>query len=157
VPSGVFHTGISCSDFAASPTSGFLPEIDYTVSNGQIGQNVSPGVFFYYTRITTTVPNQVVTVSQSNTSTNNAALFLTKQTQAYLYSPSCVTLQTGTLTGGGSGASFTVATPGNYVIGIKYDTKTIAGTTPPVPANITYNFTTNLGGLTGASVQLVKP
>ena len=53
-------------------------------------------------------------------------------------------------------ASFTVAVPGTYHIGIKYQTKSIAGTTAPVPANITYNFSTSLGGNTGASVLLKK-
>ena len=38
-------------------------------------QSINPGVFFFWTKITTTSPNQVVTVTQTNTSTNNAALF----------------------------------------------------------------------------------
>ena len=155
MPSGVFHTGISCSDFASigSSSSGFLAEIDYTVSNGKIGQNVSPGVFFYYTRITTTVANQTVTVFQSNDC--GAAPFQTKQTQAYLYSLSCSTLQTGTPTATG-GATFIVASPGTYIIGIKYDTKSIAGTTAPVCPTTTYTFSTSAAGSISASVPLIK-
>ena len=45
-------------------------------------------------------------------------------------------------------------TPGTYFIGIKYDPKTLAGTKVPVPATVTYTFTTSLGGSTGASVLL---
>ena len=49
-----------------------------------------------------------------------------------------------------------MATPGTYHIGIKYSTKSIAGTIAPVPSDITYNFATSLGGQTGASVLLKK-
>ena len=56
----------------------------------------------------------------------------------------------------GSGASFTVPLPGDYVIALKYRTKPLAKMTPPVPASITYTFTTSLGGNTSASVPL-KP
>ena len=113
-------------------------------------------MFFYWTHITTTVPNQVVTVSQTNTSTNNTALFLVHQGWDRLYKGDCSSYKSGTEIAGGSGASFTVLTPGDYIIGIKYQTKSIAGTPAPVPANIVYNFTTNLGGSTAASVKLTK-
>jgi dolichol kinase len=65
-------------------------------------------------------------------------------------------LSDGVLTNGSTTASFTVTTPGTYVIQIKYNSKSIAGTTAPIPANITYSFGTSLGGNTGASVQLLK-
>src|SRR5262249_3258968 len=116
--------------------------------------NVNPGVFFFYTKVTTAVPNQVVTVSQTNNSTNNAALFLARS--ASFFTSSCGTGGNGTFTANSTGASFTLPTPGTWILQIKYDSKTIAGTTAPAPANITYSFTTTLGGQTGASVQLVK-
>ena len=97
-----------------------------------------------------------MTVSQSNTSTNNAALFEIHQGWDRVYTGNCSSYITGTETGGGTGATFTIKTPGNYILGIKYQTKTIAGTTAPVPANITYNFTTSLGGNTGGAVLLKK-
>ena len=131
-------------------------QINYTTSGGKIGQNINPGVFFFWTTITTTVPNQVVTASQTNTSTNNAALFTVHQGWDRLYLGDCSSYTTGTEIAGGSGASFTVPTPGTYHIGIKYSTKSIAGTTAPVPSDITYNFATSLGGQTGASVLLKK-
>jgi len=142
----------SCSTYN-NGTSATLTAINYTLSNaGKISQNVNPGVFFYFTKITTTTANQTVTVSQSNTSTNNAALFQVQS--ANIYTSTCGTLASGTLINNGTGASFTLAAPGTYIIGIKYTTKSIAGTTAPVPADITYNFTTSLGGTTGASVLL---
>ena len=101
--------------------------------------------------------NQVVTVIQSNTSTNSTPLFGILNGQAWLYPADCSSHTSGTVTGpNNSGASFTIPTPGTYIIGIKYQTKTIAGAPAPVPADITYNFTTSLGGSTGASVLLKK-
>jgi hypothetical protein len=147
-------TQVDCSLFA-SGTAPTLTTINYPKSNGKIGQGIDPGVFFYWTHITTTVPNQVVTVTQSNTSTNNAALFSVAQGWDRLYTGNCSSWTAGTIIGvHNSGASFTVPTPGTYIIGIKYDVKSIAGTNVPVPATITYNFVTSLGGSTGASVVL---
>ena len=148
-------TSVDCQTFVNGTPA--LGQINYSVdSAGKIGTGINPGVFFYWTKITTTTSNQVVTVSQSNTSTNNAALFGVHQGWDRLYTGDCSSWSAGTVIANGSGASFTVPTPGNYVIGVKYSTKTIAGTTAPVPANITYNFTTTLGALTAASVPLVK-
>jgi hypothetical protein len=155
-PTGqITPTQVQCSDIL-NGTAPTLDGINYTVSGGKIAQSINPGVFFFWTKITTTVPNQVVTVSQSNTSTNNAALFEINQGWDRVYTGDCSSYISGTETGGGTGATFTIKTPGNYILGIKYQTKTIAGTTAPVPANITYNFTTSLGGNTGGAVLLKK-
>jgi hypothetical protein len=156
IPLGqITPTNVECADIL-SGTAPTLAQINYTVSGGKIAQSINPGVFFFWTTITTTIPNQVVTVSQSNTSTNNAALFTVHQGWDRLYQGDCSSYTSGTLIAGGSGASFIVPTPGTYIIGIKYSTKSIAGTNAPVPDDITYNFTTSLGGNTGASVLLKK-
>jgi uncharacterized repeat protein (TIGR01451 family) len=148
-------TQTRCQDFVTG-TAATLSQINYPVPGGLIGQGINPGAYFYYTKITTTSSNQVVTVSQSNTSTNGAALFKILNGQALLYTSSCSVITRGTVIAGGSGASFTVASPGTYIIGIKYTTKSIVGTPAPVPANITYYCTASLGGTTSASVKLVK-
>jgi hypothetical protein len=157
IPPGgqITPTNVDCSQIrdGTAPT---LDAINYPSSGGKIGQGINPGVFFYWTKITTTVPNQVVTVSQSNNSTNNAALFLVHQGWDRLYTGDCSSYTSGTETAGGSGATFTVPTPGSYIIGVKYQTKTIAGTPVPVPPTITYTFTTSLGATTSAKVVL-KP
>jgi hypothetical protein len=156
-PTGLIApTQTTCSD-VLNGTAAVLGQVNYSLSGGRIGQGINPGVFFFYSKITTTLPNQVVTVSQSNTSTNNTPLFGILNGQAWLWSGDCSSKIVGSTTGANdSGASFTVPTPGNYIIGIKYQTKTIAGANAPVPADITYNFSTSLGGQTGASVLLKK-
>jgi len=155
-PGGIIApTQTTCND-VLNGTASTLGQINYTLSGGKIAQSINPGVFFYYTKITTTTPNQVVTVSQSNTSTNNTPLFQALNGQAWLWKGDCSSHTVGALIANGSGATFTVPTPGNYIIGIKYQTKSIVGAPAPIPANITYNFTTSLGGSTGASVLLKK-
>src|SRR5262245_37162001 len=131
LPGGkITPTQVECSDFLAGPPT--LSSINYPSSNGLIGQGINPGKFFFWTSITTTIPNQVVTVQQSNTSSNNAALFGIHQGWQRLYTGTCSSWTQGTQTNNGTGASFTVPTPGSYVIGIKYDPKSIAGTSVPV-------------------------
>jgi len=158
IPPGglIAPTQTTCND-VLNGTAQTLGQVNYSVTGGKIGQGINPGVFFYYAQITTTVPNQVVTVTQSNNSTNNAALFGILNGQAWLWSGDCSSKIVGTVTGpNDSGATFTVPTPGNYIIGIKYQTKSIAGTTAPVPADITYTFTSSLGATTTAKVLLHK-
>src|SRR5207249_838133 len=59
----ILPTNTECSDFT-SGTSPALPGIFYSLNGaGKINQSINPGVFFYYTYVTTTVPNQVVTTS----------------------------------------------------------------------------------------------
>ena len=156
-PRGVIApTQTTCQSYVAG-TAPTLGQVTYPVSGNKIGQGINPGVFFYYSRITTTRANQTVAVSESNTSTNGAALFGILNGQAWLYPLNCSSHAVGSTIGtNGSGASFTVKAPGTYVIGIKYDTKTIAGTKTPNPSTVTYNFTTSLGTSTSASVLLVR-
>jgi hypothetical protein len=156
-PTGLIApTQTTCND-VLNGTAQVLGQVNYRTSGGVIGQSINPGVFFFYSKITTTVPNQTVTVTQTNTSTNNAALFGILNGQAWLWSGDCSSKIVGTTFGpNDSQATFTVPTPGNYIIGIKYQTKTLVGTVAPIPPDITYNFATSLGGSTGASVLLKK-
>lgn len=148
-------TDFECPSILAG-TAPALGQVTYSAVGGKIAQGLSPGAFYYWTKITTTVPNQVVTVTQSNTSVNNAALFGVLQGWDRVYTSTCGSWKAGTLIANGSGASFTIGAPGTYFVGIKYATKSIAGTVAPVPANLTYRFTTSLGGVTGGSVLLKK-
>jgi hypothetical protein len=155
-PGGLItHTNVACEDvLSGDAVNSVIDAVNYPSSRGNIGQGINPGKFFFWSTITTTVPNQVVTVTQTNTSTNNAALFQIHQGWARIYTGNCASWKAGTEINGGSGASFTVPTPGTYIIGIKYDPKSLAGTKVPVPPTVTYSFATSLGGTTGATVLL---
>jgi len=156
-PTGIIApASTSCND-VLNGTAQSLAQVNYSIGRGRIGQGINPGVFFYYVKITTTTPNQVVTVTESNTSTNNTPLFGILNGQAWLWNASCSSFAAGTTSGqNGGNASFTVPVPGDYIIGFKYQTKTIAGAPAPVPATVTYNFVTSLGIGTTGSVLLKK-
>ena len=77
-------------------------------------------------------------MSQSD-ATRTTLLLLIHQDWHRVYTRDCGWDKTGTQIAGGAGASFTIATPGSYIIGIKYDPKSIVGTPVPVPATVTYN------------------
>jgi uncharacterized repeat protein (TIGR01451 family) len=145
-------TETTCQQFA-SGTASTLGQINYPVSGGKIGQGINPGVFFYYATIT--VPaNTVVTVVESQS--DAAALFQIQKDQARLYKGDCSSWTGGTLNGAATGASFTIATAGTYIISVKYSTKSIAGTTAPTSDPVTYTFTASPPGATSSAAVLLK-
>jgi hypothetical protein len=151
----ITETNVDCTDVLSGNASNFLVSgVNYANSKGLIGQGINPGKFYYWAKITTTTANQVVTVTQSNDSANHSAPFLIHQGWDRVYTGNCGSWTAGTEIAGGAGATFTIATPGSYVIGIKYDPKSLAGTPVPVPATVKYTFTTSLGAGTSASVNL---
>ena len=109
-PKGLItHTQVACRDvLSGAAATMVIGQVNYPSSGGKIGQGINPGKFFYWTQITTTIPNQVVTVSQTNTSTNNMAKFLIHQGWARVYTGNCASYKSGTEIAGGSGASFTI-------------------------------------------------
>ena len=114
----ITHTNVDCGDVLSGNASNFLiGGMNYPNSHGKIGQGIDPGKFFYWVKITTTTPNQVVTVSQSNTSTNNFPSIKIHQDWQRVYTGNCASFKTGTQIAGGAGASFTIATPGSYIVG----------------------------------------
>jgi hypothetical protein len=153
LPGAILPTNTTCSDFVNNTTPA-LPAIYYKVSGGNIAQSINPGVFFYYTYFDTTTANQTVTTSQHTT--NSAPLFTLNQGHAWLYTLACgLVSNSPTLAGTptGSAASFTIATPGTYVLQLQYSTKSIAGLTAPTASPSTYSFDNSL--IDNASVPLV--
>ena len=152
----ITDTNVTCGDVLSGNASNFLiGQINYPNNNGKIGQGINPGKFFYWAKITTTIPNQVVTVTQSKTGTG-AGLFQigTPSNWARVYTGDCASFITMTVINGGTGASVVIPTPGNYIIGIKYDPKSLVGLPVPTPPTVTYTFTTSLGSSTEAKVDL---
>src|SRR5262249_11607105 len=149
IPPGgqITPTNVDCTDIL-NGTAPTLDAVNYPSKNGLIGQGMNPGVFFYWAKITVPAGTTSITVSQSNNSTNNAALFQIHQGWIRLYSADCSSFTTGTQNAAGTGGTFSVTPGASYIIGIKYNPKSIVGTPVPVPATITYTFTTSLGATT---------
>jgi hypothetical protein len=146
---------VACSDVLAAnvPPQFVISNVTYGNFKGNI-RGTSPGQLYYWAVVTTTTANQVVTVSQSNTSTNNATPLKVNSGVFRIYSGGCKSFTSGTVNAAKTGGSFTVATPGTYVIQVEFDTNVLENTPVPVPSTIVYTFTTSIGG--SASVTL-KP
>src|SRR5262249_32236880 len=121
---GLIAGSATCQQFVGK-TAAALGQVNYSVSGGKIAKSINPGTFVYYAAITTTAPNQIVTVSQSNTSSNSAAPFGVLQGQALLWSGDCSKkVLVGTVSGtNDSVAAYAIPVAGSYVIAVKYQTK----------------------------------
>jgi hypothetical protein len=147
-PGKILPTNTECTDFVNNTTPA-LAGIFYSVKGGNIGQNINPGVFFYYTYVTTTTANQLVTTSQH--ATNGAPLFSLNQGHIWVYTaPNCALVSQPTQAG--TSVSLTIATPGTYVLRLQYSTKSIAGKTAPTASPSLYTF--DINGTDNASVPL---
>jgi hypothetical protein len=146
-------TNVDCTDVLAG-TAPNLPGIFYPNSGGKVGQGINPGVFFYWTKVTIPAGMTTLTTSQSNTSTNGFPNFQIHQGWQRLYTANCSSYVTGTQINGGTAASFSVTPGTSYILGIKYNVKSVVGANVPVPPTITFNFSTSVGGSTSAKVDL---
>jgi hypothetical protein len=137
-------TGTTCQQYQGS-TAATLGQVRYTtVKGGSIG-SVSPGVFFYYTRVSGATGD---TVAITESHTGAAPTIPIQQKQVLLYSdPGCATLKWKTLTVNPDGTvTGTLPSSGTFIISVKYDTSSLKGKTAPVPPTSTYSFGTNLNG-----------
>ena len=151
-------TGTTPQQFA-NGTASTLPAIFYS-GRGTISQNVNPGVFFYFSSVV--VPNAgpfTITITEANDSTNNAWPFLVHQGQIGLYSANGTTFITSghdlgngnaTITGNASSAGQ------QFIVSVKYNSKSIVGGPWPTPSIVQYTWTTSVNGISGptASVKL---
>ena len=108
--------------------------------------NANPGVFFYYTRLIAPSSSFRVTVKQSNDNPG-FKLFATHQGQIRLWTVGCASFVQGV---GGTAPfiNITGATAGTtYVLSVKYDTKSISGSTftGAFGPDVTYSFNAYFG------------
>jgi hypothetical protein len=143
----IAHTSTTCAMYNTGlQPSDYLTTLFYSASGGTVGNNVNPGVFFFYTRVTVTGAPQNVTVVQTTDSNNPTELFAPQQSQANLYTSTCAGVN---ISGTASGGTVTYANvpAGDYIIGIKYDSKTFVGSPAPAPQVPTYTFKAYVNGV----------
>ncbi len=150
-------TQTTCQQYrdGTAPT---LEHLQYTTKGTKINA-VSPGVFFYYTKITDGLQNDLVDITQ----TDDAAPVLPipiNNGQVVLYDfDSCKVLKwkhldvrpDGTATG-------TLPTDGDFIIGTKYNPSALKGKLAPDPTTVTYSFGAMLDGTvvdSGVTIDLV--
>jgi hypothetical protein len=111
-------------------------------------------VFFYWVSVTVPGGNNSVTITQTIQPGNTFTCKFAVASGSNVFDSNCVSVPdtitqdpaTGAVT-----AQFT-APAGTYIIGIKYDAKSIAGCTAPNPTTVHYDFTTT--GLPGSTQTL---
>jgi uncharacterized repeat protein (TIGR01451 family) len=155
-------TNTSCQAFSGG-TSGVLGQINYTApaAGGTIAQNVNPGVFFYWDKVTAPAGTQTYTLTQSATPTP-PALFA-EAAGSGVFDANCSSVSGATVRPNADGSvtiQFNAGSGGSFFIGIKYSAKSIAGATVGAgDPTFTYTFGLVLGGnpvaQSGASVKLV--
>ena len=157
--SQITPTGTTCSQFS-NGTAQTLANLNYSVGNdGKIKQNVTPGVFFYWVKVTVPAGNNSFTITQTITTGNFTGLF-NFASGSSAYNPNCGNLST-TITQDPTTFAVTVQfnapTAGTYIIGVKYDSKSIVGLPAPSPGTtVHYDFaTTGVPGST-SGLDLIK-
>jgi len=155
--SKITPTGTTCNQFV-NGTADTLAALNYSVSGGTIKNNVTPGVFFYWVSVTAPAGNNSFTITQTITTGNFNTLF-NFTSGSNVFSSNCNSVSP-TITQNSTTKAVTVMfnapVAGTYIISIKYDSKSVAGATPPNPTTVHYDFaTTGVPGST-SGLNLVK-
>jgi len=138
VPVGkITPTGTTCQQYRDN-TAPTLGQLQYTAKGTKINA-VTPGVFFYYTKVSGNA-NDTVDMTQEHTGT--APVIPIQQGQVVLYNASTckVVKWTATLTGTGGTATATLPSKGDFIIGTKYNPSSLKGQPMPNPTTVTYTF-----------------
>jgi hypothetical protein len=156
--SQITPTGTTCSQFA-NHTAQTLGNLNYSVVGGKIKNNVTPGVFFYWVAVTVPAGSNSVTITQTITTNNFTGVFDIASGSG-VFTSNCNSLSemfTQNPTTGALTVQWNAPTAGTYIIGIKYDSKSIVGDPAPGPGTtVHYNFaTTGVPGST-SGLDLIK-
>ena len=158
---GIFHTNVSCSGYTNNASSGLIGQLCYTTKLNKVS-NVTPGQFFYYSNITAPSASFCVDILETK-SCNGLDLFsINRSNQVFLFNANCLKVATGIQVSVGHGRiCITNATPGTqYVLAVKYNSKSIIGSTFTGIAPVCrFTFQTKINGISvagsTASIDLV--
>lgn len=130
------------------------------MKSGKIN-SVSPGVFFYWVRVSAAAGSNTFVINQSITTGNFSTLFALASGST-VYTSSCTNAHgtftqssingtTGTVT-----VTFNAPRAGVYYIAVKFNTSSVTGKNAPNPSTVGYSYsTTGVAGSTN-SLNLVK-
>ena len=145
----IFPTSTSCCTFS-NGSALELTEICYTAGSGNIS-NATPGVFFYYAKITAPSTSFSVDVVQThNNDLTKIKLFSLHQDQIILWNPDCGKASTGTqmTVGQGRATVYGAIIGAIYIISVKYNSKSIIGSNYAGAApNVVYTFKSQINGI----------
>jgi hypothetical protein len=157
--SQITPTGTTCQDFAGG-TAQTLDTLNYSVRNGVI-RNVTPGVFFYWVRVTAPAGNNSFTITQTITTGNFTGLF-DIASGSNVFTSNCNSVHPTITQNPGTGTvtvNFNAPTTGTYFIAIKFNSKSIVGDPAPSPGTtVHYDFmTTGVPGSTSGLDLVLSP
>ena len=158
--SQITPTGTTCTEFK-NGTAQTLASLQYSLKNGVINQ-VSPGVFFYWVKVTVPAGNNNFTITETITTGNFSTPFALANGGNNVFDFNCNGVSntitqnatTGTVT-----VSFNAPTAGTYIISLKYDSGSVKGAAAPSPGTtVHYDFnTTGVPGSTSGIDLVPKP
>jgi hypothetical protein len=136
------HTNTTCATFMDGTADGIADDIHVQISNNVI-TNISPGVFFYFTKVTAPGSDFVIQIVQEKSSPDVPFCEL-QQVQVSLYDSDCDRIGDGRGFGAGQAVvDIHNATAGQvYIISVKYSLKNLIGTALPPSGGIHYDFKT---------------
>jgi hypothetical protein len=163
VPDGkISPTGTTCQQYAAG-TAPVLGQLQYTTTKGGGSINaVSPGVFFYWTKVSGTQGDDVDITQEDNSTAQPIPI---QQKQVVLYDASeanlCKVVKwTPTVNNPVGTATGKLPSSGDFIIGVKYNSSALKGGTVPVPSPATYSFGTERNDVVipadAATIDLAK-
>ncbi|MES2747767.1 MAG: T9SS type A sorting domain-containing protein [Bacteroidota bacterium] len=147
---GIFHTAVTCTDFRNNSSSQLIGQLCYTTKQSKVA-NVTPGQFFYFTTITAPSASFCIDIVETKACSSLALFAIQQSNQITLYNATCSNVASGTQVSLGLGkVCLSNATPGvQYVLSVKYDSKSIVGATFSGTAPICqYNFESRINGVT---------
>jgi hypothetical protein len=158
---GIFHTAVTCTDYKNNPGSQLVGQLCYAVRSNKVS-NVTPGQFFYFTSITAPSASFCVDIIETKSCSSLALFAIQQNNQITLYNANCSSVAGGTQISLGLGqVCISNATPGaQYVLSVKYDSKSIVNSTFSGTApTCQYSFESKINGVTVAgsstSINLV--
>jgi hypothetical protein len=142
-----------CSSFLAG-TATTVSTVTYDTKGSTISKVITPGEFYYWVSIPVgTAGSQSFTITQVTTYTaTTGTQYFAVSSGGSAYDGSCTPLAT-TITGGGASTmvSFTAAAPGTYVIGLKFSTHAVIGSSPASSTpGFSYSYTFSTSGVSGS-------
>ena len=149
----IYPTSTSCNTYlnGAQP----LAQLCYSFRNNKVS-NITPGVFFYFATITAPSSSFTIDVVQTKSCASFSFFAIQQGNQINLFSSGCTTFAGGQQTTTGQGRiNVTNATPGaQYVISVKYDSKSVQGSAFTGSAPVCqYNFETRINGAVAGGTQ----
>ena len=142
------HTITTCETFMAGTSDSLASSDVNVVIKDNIITSVSPGVFFYFTKVI--APRADFTINVVQTKDSAAFPFLAVLSdQVTEYNADCTKLASGIETSPGQASiDVTGATAGQVlVISVKYSLKTLVGTYMDPTMGVHYGFRTEIGGI----------